>query len=605
MQALMLAAGMGRRLGKYTDGNTKCMVEVAGKKLIDRAIEAVKEANINKMILVVGYKGQNLIDYIKTAHANCGVEFVFINNVDYAKSNNIYSFYLAKDYIINDDTILMESDLIYENRLIKELVDLKEPNAVAIAKYKSWMDGTVVSCNADGFITNFMDKTEMDLFNADKYYKTVNVYKFSKEFCKNIYIPFLESYMKGFGLNSYYETVLKVVPCFTSNVLYGYEIGDLKWYEIDDAQDLDISNVMFSNGKRKYDLMISKFGGYWRYERVLDFCYLVNPYFPTENMIKKLQVEFPRLLGAYPSGLAIQNMNAERMFDIDENYVLVGNGAAELINALGHITSGKIAVGLPTFNEYVRCFNNSEIVVVDNSKCDYQHNVNEYIKICKDVSLLSIISPDNPSGAMLTQSEVVAILEEAKKYNTKVLIDESFVDFADKENKYTLLNNELMEKYPNLLVVKSIGKSYGVAGLRLGILASADRALLKQIKDAMQIWNINSMAEYFMQIFNIYKKSYDMSCQKIADNRNLMINQLSELSQIRVYPSNTNFIMIDLKNISSYDLCVNALNNANILIKDLSTKNYFNGKNYIRVAVKSTEENDRFINFMKSYVKGL
>lgn len=605
MQALMLAAGMGRRLGKYTDGNTKCMVEVAGKKLIDRAIEAVKEANINKMILVVGYKGQNLIDYVKTAHANSGVEFVFINNVDYAKSNNIYSFYLAKDYIVEDDTILMESDLIYENRLIKELVDLNEPNAVAIAKYKSWMDGTVVSCNNDGFITNFMDKTEMDLFNADKYYKTVNVYKFSKEFCKNIYIPFLESYMQGFGLNSYYETVLKVVPCFTSNVLYGYEIGDLKWYEIDDAQDLDISNVMFSNGKRKYDLMISKFGGYWRYERVLDFCYLVNPYFPTENMVKKLQVEFPRLLGAYPSGLAIQNMNAERMFDVDENYILVGNGAAELINALGHITQGNIAVGLPTFNEYVRCFKNSKIIVIDNSKCDYQHNVNEYINVCKNVSLLSIISPDNPSGAMLTLNEVISILEEAKKYNTKVLIDESFMDFADKENKYTLLNNKLMEKYPNLLVVKSIGKSYGVAGLRLGILASADKALLKQIKEAMQIWNINSMAEYFMQIFNIYKKSYEASCQKIADNRNLMINQLSELSQIRVYPSSTNFIMINLKDISSYDLCVNALNKANILIKDLSTKNYFNGKNYIRVAVKSTEENNKFVNFIKSYIKGL
>ena len=480
-------------------------------------------------------------------------------------------------------------------------MDLPQPNVVSIAKYKSWMDGTVVTCNDGGFITSFMDKAEMDLYNVEDYYKTVNIYKFSKEFCKNIYIPFLEAYMKGFGLNSYYETVLKVVPSFSGDVLYGYEIGDTKWYEIDDAQDLDISNVLFETGTKKYDLMISKFGGYWRYEKVLDFCYLVNPYFPSQKMVDKMQVEFSRLLGAYPSGLAIQNMNAERVFEVDERFIILGNGAAELINSLGHLTTGKIAVGLPTFNEYIRCFKNSEIVKIDNSLNNYQHSIKAYKDVCKDVNLLCIVSPDNPSGALLTQNEVFEILDEAKKYNTKVLIDESFIDFADNDKKYTLLTNETLTRYPNLLVVKSIGKSYGVAGLRLGVIATSNIELLKQLKSYMQIWNINSMAEYFMQIFNIYKKSYILSCDKIASERNRMIAEINQINGIEAFSSQANFIMINLKQNSSYDFCVNALNNANILIKDLSTKNYFNNKNYIRIAVRDEVDNNKLLDFIKQY----
>ena len=603
MQALLLAAGMGKRLGKYTDNNTKCMVEVAGKKLIDRAIDAVNYAKINRMIIVLGYKGENLKNYILNNYSNIGIEFIFINNTDYAISNNIYSFYLAKDYVTSDDTILMESDLIYENQLIKQIVDLPEPNVVSIAKYKSWMDGTVVTCNDNSFITSFMDKAEMDLYNVENYYKTVNIYKFSKEFSKNIYIPFLEAYMKGFGLNSYYETVLKVVPSFSGDVLYGYEIGNTKWYEIDDAQDLDIANVLFETGKKKYDLIISKFGGYWRYDNILDFCYLVNPYFPPKKMVDKMKVEFSKLLGSYPSGLSIQDMNAERVFEVNEKFIILGNGAAELINSLGHITKCKIAVGVPTFNEYIRCFQNSDIVKIDNSQNDYQHSVQRYKEVCKDVGMLCIVNPDNPSGSILTQEEIVSILDEATKYNTRVLIDESFIDFADNEKKYTSLTNELLIKYPNLIIVKSIGKSYGVAGLRLGVIATSDIKLLKQIKSDMQIWNINSMAEYFMQIFNMYKKSYVMSCEKVANERNRMIKEINTINGINAYPSQANFIMIDLKQTSSYDLCVSALNNANILIKDLSTKNYFNNKNYIRVAVRNEEDNNRLLSFIKVYFK--
>lgn len=595
MQALMLAAGMGKRLGKFTNDNTKCMVEVAGRKLIDRAIEAVVEAEIKKMIIVVGYKGEALVNYVKDNYRDSGIEFVFIDNKDYAISNNIYSFYLAKDYITKEDTLLLESDLIYDKTLLKRIVKCKQKNVAAIAKYKSWMDGTVVTCDRQGYITQFIDKSDMNYDFIEAYYKTVNIYKLSKEFNKNVYIPFLEAYMKAYGLNSYYETPLKVVAHLAKTKLFGYELGETAWYEIDDAQDLDIANVMFSRGKQKYDLVVSKFGGYWRYESMLDFCYLVNPYFPTKRFVQKLQHEFPTLLGAYPSGLNMQNMNAERIFGVDKEHILVGNGASELINALGETFKGKIAVGVPTFNEYVRCFRNCEIKYIDNSQWDYKINIEAYKKACKSADMLCVVSPDNPSGAMMTKEQAIDLAECAKENGTILLLDESFIDFADSDKKYTLMDDAILTKYDNMIIVKSIGKSYGVAGLRLGVIASANKQLLAKIRANMQIWNINSFAEYYLQIYNLFATDYNLACEKIASERRRMIDRLNLILNIRAFESQANYIMIDLGKKSSYEFSVECLERYNILIKDLSSKNFFHGKNFIRVAIKDRNENDIFL----------
>lgn len=600
MQALMLAAGFGKRLGKYTNNNTKCMVEVAGEKLIDRAIDAVILAGIKKMIIVVGYKGENLINYINEKYKDKEIEFVFIKNDIYDKTNNIYSFYLAKDYIEQDDTILMESDLIFEKNLIKELVNLEYPNIAVIAKYKSWMDGTIVTCNKDFFITNFLDKFDMDLFNTSNYYKTVNIYKFSKEFCKDVYVPFLEAYMKSYGLNNYYETVLKVVPFFSINALYGFEIGKTKWYEIDDAQDLDISNFLFSSGSTKSDLITAKLGGNWRYESVDDFCCPSNPFFPTKNMIQKMQAGFSKLIISNPSGLEIQKINTERIFGVDQNYVLVGNGASELINVLGRVVKGKIAVNSSSmFNTYIKNFKNVEIVKIDDSKFNYNHNINEYKKICKEVDYLCIVNPDNPSGALLTKAEIEEILVEANKYKAKVIIDESFIDFSDEDKKYTLLENSCLEKYSNLILIKSLGKSFGITGLRLGVLATSDRELINLIKSNMPIWNINSLAEYFMQIFLIFNKSYINSCKLVAEERKRVIEELNNIPNIKVYNSQTSFIMIDLGDTSSYKLCVEALCYYNVLIKDLSSQESFKDKNFVRISIRNKEKNDKLIQMLK------
>ena len=599
MQALMLAAGMGKRLAKYTKDNTKCMVEVANEKLIDHAIRAIKKAGIKRFVIVIGYKGENLKKYILDKYQN-ELEFVFINNDVYNTTNNIYSFYMAKDELAKDDTVLLESDIIFDDNLIKEMCAMPEKNIVAVAKYESWMDGTCVTLNDDLTIKKFVEKQAMKVDQLDSYYKTVNVYKFNRDFVMGTYIPFLEAYMKIQGLNSYYETSLKYICQLPGMEFKAFLMGDRSWYEIDDAQDLDIANVLFSHGEEKYDLLEKKFGGFWRFPRYIDFCYLVNPYFPPKQMVEKMQTELPILLTQYPSGLRMQNMNAERLFGVDENHILVGNGAAELINALGHVLKGKkVAVNSPVFNEYVRCFKDCKVVELDNSKNDYALNVNDIKAAIKENDYTVVVNPDNPSGFALAKEEVLDLIACAKKENKGLIIDESFIDFASKEKRFTLLNDEIISNNPNLVVVKSISKSYGVPGIRLGLLASSNTGLLAEIKQEMQIWNINSFGEYYLQIYQLFAKDYDKACDQIVIERNHLVEGLKEFKGIKVYPSEANYVMVDLGSTNSRELAVKLLDKYHLIIKDLSSKNKMKGKNLIRLAVRDRKDNDFLLETLK------
>ncbi len=598
MQALMLAAGMGRRLGKYTDNQTKCMVKIGGKTLLERIVEAIKEAGINRFIIVAGYEAEKLVDYVK---ANItGIDIQFVYNKDYAITNNIYSLYLAREYLAQDDTILLESDLIFEKRIVREMVECPHKNLVAVAKYEQWMDGTVTLVRENNEITEFIEKKDFRFIDANSYFKTVNIYKFSKEFSNKQYIPFLEAYIRAYGKNQYYEMVLKALAHLPLANLTAFNIGDAAWYEIDDAQDLNIANTLFAPDKDKLFAYEHHFGGYWRFPGLKDFCYLVNPYFPPQKMLDHLKYFFDTLLRDYPSGMDNQILGAARMFHIDENYLLVGNGAAELINTLGRVVKGRVAISLPAFNEYLRCFTNCEFNFICTQENDFALDKQQLIKMSKDCDALFIINPDNPSGSFLSKSEIMEILDTCMTNDTLCVIDESFIDFADNDKRYTLLEDEILEKYPKLIVIKSISKSYGVPGLRLGVLASSDTGVLKELRELLPIWNINSFAEYFLQIFGYYENQYIESCDSIAKQRKKLIEELRCISFLKVYDSQANYLLCGVEASFTSKVLANRLLMKNkLLIKNLSNKDGFSGESYIRVAVKDEVENSILVNALK------
>ena len=600
MQALMLAAGMGKRLGKYTIENTKCMVEVAGIKLIDRAIEALKYAGITKLIVVIGYKGEKLQEYLTQNVSE--IEFIFVENKDYDKTNNIYSLYLAKQYLIEDDTIILESDLIFQKEIIKNIINSKYKNCAVVAKYEQWMDGTVVLLDESSSITEFIEKKNFLHSKVDDYYKTVNIYKFSKEFSKKYYLPFIRAYIQAYGNNEYYELVLKVIAHLSKSELKGFKLSDELWYEIDDAQDLDIANTLFSQGEHKLVNFQNRFGGYWRFSKTKDFCYLVNPYFPTKDMCEKFSCNFKDLVSQYPSGMHAQRISAAKMFDIDDKEILVGNGAAELINLLENIISGKVLIPNPTFNEYIRCLRNSEFIYLNTSDFGYSLDKIKILEQIDSVDNVVIINPDNPTGSFLKFDEIIEIIEKCSEKNKTIVIDESFIDFAYTKARYTLVDSDILQKYKNLIVIKSISKSYGIPGLRLGILACGDEQKLNKIYDAMAIWNINSFAEYFFQIINLYKKDYIESCNNIAIQRKKMVEVLFKIPGITVFNSQANYIMCKLENMNSKQVAIKLLCDYNIFIKDLSEKDGFNTGQFIRVAVRNSNDNEFLLNALKEII---
>lgn len=595
MQAVILAAGMGKRLGALTKNNTKCMVMVDGVPLIDRVLKQLSSLSLNKVILVIGYKGMQLKEHIGDTFNGLPIEYV--ENPIYDKTNNIYSLSLVKDELKKDDTLLLESDLIFDDSLLQLLMDSIYPNVALVDKYETWMDGTMVRLDESNNIVNFIPKKDFRYEDVGSYYKTVNIYRFSKEFLSTHYVPFLEAYTKALGNNEYYEQVLRVITLLDNCELKALVLTGQKWYEIDDVQDLDIAEVLFTTSKKQLSLYQKRYGGYWRFPNLLDFCYLVNPYFPPAKMKEELKANFDILLTEYPSGMSVNNLLIGKFFDLKTEYVCVGNGAAELIKSLLSSMEGRIGVVYPTFEEYPNRYK-KEIIVYSPTNPDFSYTVSDLKEYFSDKSLstLLLINPDNPSGNYISKVDVLSLIEWAGKRSITLILDESFVDFTNDTFGNSLLSNEILETFSNLVVIKSISKSYGVPGLRLGIAATSNNALLERIKHELSIWNINSFAEFYMQISGKYELVYKQACLKFIQERERFYQELLKISFLRVIPSQANYFLCEvIDKYTSTDLTALLLERYNILIKDCSHKKGFDGQQYIRLAIRNKEDNDKLI----------
>ena len=598
MQSIILAAGMGSRLGALTAENTKCMVKVNEVTLIERLLSQLEDLKLSRIVIVTGYKGKKLQDYIKTLGIK--TEIVFVDNPIYDKTNNIYSLYLARNYLLSEDTMLFESDIIFDDKIIKSLYADKRETLAVVAQYESWMDGTVVRLSDDDEILDVIPGKDFDYSQKEHYFKTVNVYKFSKTYSTQFYVPFLEAYIHAVGNNVYYENVLRILTMLDNTGIHAMRLNGEKWYEIDDIQDLEIASSLFADTELQAKMFQHAYGGYWRYPRLLDFCYLVNPYYPQVKMIEEMKASFEMLLTQYPSGMERNSLLAAKNFGVEQNHIVIGNGAAELIKSLLSYLSETEKCGFirPTFEEYPnRCKKENE-VIMNVSYPDFSYTADDVISYFSEhkVSSLFLINPDNPSGNYITRENILKIASWAEKENIRLVVDESFADFSDEERN-SIIEEEVLQTYPHLIVVKSISKSYGIPGLRLGVLASFDTDLISFLKKDVAIWNINSFGEFYMQIMEKYNKDYAASLVKLRTARAKLVQGLESIPYIKVFPSQANYVMCELSGITGHELCCLLLKK-DILIKDL-TKKVGDGKQYIRLAVRDEKDNDALVAALK------
>ena len=595
---------MGRRLGEYTRNNTKCMVEVNGQKLIDRLLLQLQKLNLSRIIIVVGYKGKELQAHVQASpFPSQGEEIDFVENPVYDKTNNIYSLSLVKEQLAQDDTLLIESDLILSDRLLPMLVEAPEQNVALVAKYESWMDGTMVSIDDDRNIVNFITKDAFNYNDTDKYYKTVNVYKFSREFAQQKYVPFLDAYTKAVGNNEYYENVLRILSLLNSHDMKALPIGHERWYEIDDKQDLDIAEALFADEKDVLRKYYGRYGGFWRFPQMLDYCYLVNPYFPSRRMKDEMRANFDTLLTEYPSGMKVNTLIASKCFGVSEQYLVPGNGAAELIKVLMEENNGKTGFIRPTFEEYPNRYDKDCQVTFVPQNEDYRYTADDLMAFFADkgIGQLMLINPDNPSGNFIPKDDVLRLASWCEQRSIRLVVDESFVDFSRDYATNSLLSDQTLETYPHMVVMKSISKSYGVPGLRLGIMASADKELIARMKREVSIWNLNSFAEFFMQIFNKYEKDYQKACAKFVQERDRFEQDLRSVPFFHVMSSEANYFLCEvLPPYTASEIVIRMLKQHNILTRDCSGKPGLNPhKQYMRIAVRSTEDNMRLVEALK------
>lgn len=600
MQGLILAAGMGKRLKELTQDNTKCMVKVNGVRLIDRVLGQLSKLGLKRTVIVTGYKGAELRKHVGRKWN--GMKIDYIDNPIYDKTNNIYSLALASDELVKDDTLLLESDLIFEDSIFAKVLDDSHPNIAVVDAFQSWMDGTCVTIDEDNRIKRFVPKKDFVYEEIPSYYKTVNIYKFSKQFSRDDYVPFLKAYSKALGDNEYYEQVLRVVALLDKPLMHALPLDGEKWYEIDDIQDLDIAESMFCAPEEQIQKLASRFGGYWRYPRLKDYTYLVNPYFPTSKMRDEMKNSFDVLLENYPSGQRVNALLAAKTFGLKVGTVAVGNGAAEIIQAWMSMLAGKIGFVYPTFEEYPNRIEESRrVVFTPSAENGFRYTVKDLMDFfgANPVSSIILINPDNPSGNFLPKKDVLKLVAWTKKKRIRLLIDESFVDFA--AQPYTMLDSDFLSKNVHVNVMKSVSKSYGVPGIRLGVLACPNDAQAKMVQEHLSIWNINSFGEFFLQIVEKYEKEYKTACAKIAVERTRFIKELTKFEFLEVYPSEANYVLCEVKKpYTAKSLALELWTRANCLIKDCSSKKGFGGKQFIRLAVKSAADDDVLLSALQT-----
>lgn len=597
MQSIILAAGLGSRLGELTKECTKCMVKINGITLIERMLRQLDRYGMDRIIIVTGYKGDILKDYVQNLGINTPV--VFVDNSDYRHTNNIYSLWLTREFLEEMDSLVLESDMIFEDRVIEKMLAVDNGCGTFVARPRPWMDGSIVKLDKDNNIVYFVDDEEVKRIDPSYYHKIVSIYKFKKRYVSEKYMTYLNEYVKKNKDNNLYESLLKVIDLDVEKKIPAEILDEEQWYEINDIQDMDIAESMFADGNEKVRKYLQRYGGYWRYPAMRDFCYLVNPYFPNERFMNEMKSNFDVLVREYPSGMAVNSLLAGHFFGVRTENICVGNGTAELIKSLMENISGNIGMVYPTFEEYPHRKKDVEVIpyyVVDK---DFDYSVDDIMSYYegKDISAIVLVNPDNPSGHFISKKDILRLEDWCRSKGRKLIVDESFIDFVEDDEWHTLLDMEVLLNHPSLIVLKSISKSFGVAGLRLGVIATADTDLIVFMKKDVAIWNINSFAEYYLQIIEKYRDDYYEAMEKFKEVRRRYLDKLSKIKGFKVYPSQANYVMCHIENsVTSTELADILLNRYNVLIKNLASKEGLNKGNYVRLSVKSDEENDYIVN---------
>jgi len=346
----------------------------------------------------------------------------------------------------------------------------------------------------------------------------------------------------------------------------------------------------------KYEYISKQHGGYYRHD-FTDHAYLYNLYFPPKAVFTHLKDNIRNLVLNYPMAQdALAELIGELITQPTER-IVVGNGAAEIIKILSGQLAKKIIIPVPSFNEYANAAPKGHVVEFPLEFPSFQLDVDKFaaeaIKVKADMAV--VVTPNNPTSLLVPKADLIRLAQKLEKQNCMLIIDESFLDFADNKTLITLEQD--IHKYPNMAILKSMSKAYGICGLRIGYLLTANLEFAAAVRNEIHIWNINGFAEEFLRILPDYQQAFKKSCEKVKSDRDRFYKRLCSIKGMTVFKPDANYIFCRLPDaaISGSEVTKRLFIEYNIYIKDSVGKTQPDADRYIRIASRTNAENAKLI----------
>jgi histidinol-phosphate/aromatic aminotransferase/cobyric acid decarboxylase-like protein/CTP:phosphocholine cytidylyltransferase-like protein len=598
-RAVVLAAGRGSRLHALTGDAPKCLTEIGGEPILERALSALASQGITEAVIVIGYMGTMVRDRIGSHFG--GIDILYVEAPDYATTNNIRSLWDARDYL-DQDVMLLEADVAFDAAVVGKLLT-QSGSSVAVAPYDRSLSGTVVLRNSAGQVTSFVLGAEQGpQFDAKDTFKTVNIYVLREQLLRDHLLPRLSNAIAAGQVNEYYESILRdcVADPRTKVDIAAVDVSAGRWSEIDDDRDLDAAEFLFLDRDAQYDRVQRLHGAYWRYGFV-DHSYLYNMHFPPAEMLDVFHSHLREIVTNYP---VAQNEIARLVANwsgADPEHLAVANGAAELIKILGNQFEQRVTIPTPSFNEYEEVVDadglNRFALDANSFELDIEAFADSAINWQSDTAI--IVSPNNPTALSVPRDDVLQLARLLEPHNCRLIVDESFIEFSQAGINGSV--ESMVADYTNLVVIKSMSKVFGVAGIRLGYLLSVDRSFIKAVRASLPIWNINGLAEEFLRIVGRYRREFFASCKLTRESCQQFYRDLSVLPGIDAIEPDANFILCKLTNPAANgpELARRMYVEHNILVKDCAAKSMRDADRYLRIASRTPAENQHLVTVLR------
>jgi histidinol-phosphate/aromatic aminotransferase/cobyric acid decarboxylase-like protein len=596
LEAVILAAGYARRMRPLSDRCHKALLPMSGTTILGRIMDGLDGIGVHKVTVVTGYRADDIEGFLRTSYPD--VDLRLVHNPRYRDTNNIVSLSLAFESLAFDaDVLLIECDLLFDRTLLTRIVGRPGQNVALVDRFRTGMDGTVVAIR-DGFITDvYPTDTQGADFSYSEKFKTLNVYRFDREFCTKILGPLLHTYANFIDPSCYYELVLGMLTNLAAHRIRAEVVSGERWAEVDDPNDLAVASFQFEP-ERRSEILSRAFGGHWNFD-LLDFSLMRNAHFPTGAMLAAMRQALPELIASYGSSQPVLNEKLGYFLRCEPERLQVLHGASQAFPILGRVFKGSsITIPTATFGEFPRHFPDA-VPYPDAPGVDWE----ALKRSANDFDIVVVVNPNTSTGTTLSTADVHALARATP--NTLFWVDESFLAFSGQPSIVSMLQEEPLD---NVLVLVSLSKCLGAPGLRLGYVYSLRRALIEAIGEELPVWNLSAPAEYLLELLLKFGPDYETSLEMTAHDRESMRAELMALPSVAdVPPSGGNFLLVQLRGDEprlADDVRTWLLERHRIEVKDVSGR-FPDRAPRLRIAVRTSDENSRLVSALQELPRSL